>query len=190
MRARWFGRRFEESLLPEFDIEEGPPAQAIDASWPESKNAMPPDGYPGYSFGDLDFGQGLLGVRYDPLNPPYDPGAGGCPAGYSTRSMNVTAYTSGPESTGKAPGDPAYGVGKFGKVGPGAIAAPVPPYHPDQRMFVPGYGLGTVRDTGKAIVGDHLDIWLPNVQQARQWGRRQIDVDVCDPTAGPKTPRG
>lgn len=163
-------------------------APAVDTAQSDTQAATPIEGYPGYSVGDLDFGQGLLGVRYDPPNLSYDPDADGCPAGYSTRSMNVTAYTSGPESTGKAPGDPAYGIGKFGKVGPGAIAAPVPPYHPGQRMFVPGYGLGTVRDTGKAIVGDHLDIWLPNVQQARQWGRRQADVEVCDPADGSKTP--
>lgn len=122
--------------MPVFDDEHIGPA--IDVAQPETQAGEPLEGYPGYWVGDMDSGQGLLGVRYDSSNPPYDPAANGCPAGYSTRSMNVTAYTSGAESTGKTPGNPAYGFGKFGKVGPGAVAAPVPPYQAGQRMFVPG----------------------------------------------------
>ena len=38
-----------------------------------------------------------------------DPSNGACPNGSTVVSMEVTGYTSGPESTGKGPGDPGYG---------------------------------------------------------------------------------
>lgn len=37
---------------------------------------------------------------------PPDPSNGQCPNGSKTIQMEVTAYTNGPESTGKRPGDP------------------------------------------------------------------------------------
>jgi 3D (Asp-Asp-Asp) domain-containing protein len=46
-------------------------------------------------------------------------------------------------------------------------------------MFVPGYGWGTVKDRGTAIQDDHLDVWFETVEEARQWGRRYLNVTVC-----------
>lgn len=65
-----------------------------------------------------------------------DVAGGNCPNGSVVMRMNVTAYTSGPESTGKRPGDPAYGITKNGATaGPGTIAAPIA--YMDRRMYVP-----------------------------------------------------
>lgn len=101
-----------------------------------------------------------------------------CPKGYTVVSMNVTAYTSGPESTGKRPGDPQYGITKSGAIaGPGTLAAP--PGLMGHRMYVPGYGWGTVQDIGGAIKGNHLDVWFEKVEDARKWGRQNLDVVVC-----------
>ncbi len=103
-----------------------------------------------------------------------------CPKSYTVVSMNVTAYTSGPESTGKRPGAPGYGITKNGtKAGPGTIAAPQA-YAFGTKMYVPGYGWGTVQDIGGAIQGNHLDVWFETVKEAKQWGRQNLDVVVCN----------
>ena len=54
--------------------------------------------------------------------------------------MEVTAYTAGPESTGKHPGHPLYGVTASGeRVRQGAIAASRSlPF--GTRVYIPGYG--------------------------------------------------
>jgi 3D (Asp-Asp-Asp) domain-containing protein len=143
-------------------------------------------GYPGLRAG-VPGGQGLLQLaRYQPPIPPpvYDPNARGCPGGYATRSMEVTGYTSGPESTGKRPGDPKYGEGAFGPVGPGSIAGdPKVGLDKYTEVYVPGYGLGSIRDKGRLIKGDTLDVWFPSVQQAKEWGRQKLNVEICNTTA-------
>ena len=105
--------------------------------------------------------------------------SGRCPNGYAVVPMEVTAYTSGPESTGKSPGDPNYGITKSGATaGPGTLAAPEA--YMGRRMYVPGYGWGTVQDTGGAIKGNRLDVWFPTVEEARQWRRRRnVSVIIC-----------
>ncbi len=95
-----------------------------------------------------------------------------CPNGYKVVQMNVTAYTNGPESTGKRPGDPGYGETAGRTIaGPGTIAAP-PAYKFGTKMYVPGYGWGIVNDTGTAIKGNHLDVWFETVEEARRWDAR------------------
>ena len=146
----------------------------------------PVDGLPGVRAGAFGSGSGLLGIQLadNRSNAPvvYDPNAQSCPGAYDTRSMVVTGYTSGPESTGKRPGDPGYGIGHYKTpVGPGTIAAPGDQYDQGDNIYVPGYGLGTVNDTGGAIKGDRLDLWFPTVDQAKAWGRRRVDVEVCRP---------
>ncbi len=38
-----------------------------------------------------------------------------------------------------------------------------------------------VEDTGSAIQGRRIDLYLPNHEQARRWGRRQLKVWVWEP---------
>lgn len=92
------------------------------------------------------------------------------------RVMIVTGYTSGPESTGKRPGDPSYGVCASGlKAGPGAVAAdPSVPF--GTRVYVPGYGWGVVVDRGGAIRGDRLDVYFEDLEDALEWGVRRVEV--------------
>jgi 3D (Asp-Asp-Asp) domain-containing protein len=43
----------------------------------------------------------------------------------------------------------------------------------------PGYsGVYTVRDTGKKIKGNIVDVWVPSTREARIFGRRQIKLHV------------
>lgn len=92
------------------------------------------------------------------------------------REMIVTAYTAGPESTGKKPGDPGYGITASGaKVRRGAVSAdPSIPF--GTRVFIPGYGPGVVLDRGGKIKGDRLDVYFENLEDALEWGVRKVTV--------------
>jgi 3D (Asp-Asp-Asp) domain-containing protein len=46
---------------------------------------------------------------------------------------------------------------------------------------VPGYGYGRVEDRGGAIKGRKLDLWFPTHEEARQWGRKRMNVRVWMP---------
>lgn len=39
------------------------------------------------------------------------------------------------------------------------------------RMWVPGYGAGRAEDTGGAIWGHHIDVWVPSCSQAMRMTR-------------------
>jgi len=84
--------------------------------------------------------------------------------------VKVTAYTAGPESTGKRPDHPEYGITASGvPVFPGAVAAdPAVPF--GTRVWIPGYGPGVVVDRGGAVRGLHLDVYLADLAEARSWG--------------------
>lgn len=103
---------------------------------------------------------------------------------YFELEVEVTAYTNGPESTGKKPGHPAYGITSSGhRAGWGTVAAPEEfPYGVE--LEIPGYGMGKVLDRGGAIkwYPDKqkyvLDVWMEDVEQARKWGRRTLTIKV------------
>ena len=60
----------------------------------------------------------------------------------------------------------------------GTIAADPKLYPFGTRIFVPGYGYGTVEDVGGAIKGKHLDVWFPSHQEARNWGSQQVKISI------------
>jgi 3D (Asp-Asp-Asp) domain-containing protein len=114
-----------------------------------------------------------------------------------TRQMLVTAYDAGQKSTGWKyryncclfPPVYAYGPneGKPKQVGiasdgtkakKGTIAADISRYPYKTRMYVPGYGWGEVHDTGRAIKGDHIDVFFPDLKDALEWGRRYLEIII------------
>ena len=46
------------------------------------------------------------------------------------------------------------------------------------RMYVPGYGWGTVEDRGGAINGSHIDIYFSSHKRALKWGRKTLPVKI------------
>jgi len=61
----------------------------------------------------------------------------------------------------------------------GTIAADTAYYPFGTRMYVPGYGMGTVEDRGSAIKGaNRLDLFFESHQKALEWGRRQVKVEI------------
>ena len=114
----------------------------------------------------------------------------------SVVSMEVTGYDSGPRScnwkrnwfgrpviaSGPNKGKPkAVGITASGsRAKRGTIAADKRIYPFGTVMYVPGYGWGTVEDTGGAIKGPaRIDLWFSSEREALKWGRRRnVSVTV------------
>ena len=60
----------------------------------------------------------------------------------------------------------------------GTIAADTRRYPFGTIMHVPGYGWGEVHDRGRAIKGNHIDLFFKSHGKALQWGRKKIKVKV------------
>ena len=96
-----------------------------------------------------------------------------------TLQMEVTAYSEHYESCGKHPGEEGYGITASGEpVRLGIVAADpkVLPLH--SLIYVEGIGKLEVKDTGSAIKGNKLDLYLPSHKSAVQWGRKTLKVTI------------
>lgn len=45
---------------------------------------------------------------------------------------------------------------------------------------IPGYGIFIAGDTGGAIKGNKIDIHFPSVQQANNFGRKTITINILN----------
>lgn len=101
-----------------------------------------------------------------------------------TYMMEVTAYCPCTICCGKhargitASGKPvSYNAGRF-------VAADARLFDFGTRLRIPGYHDDTVVeviDRGGAIKGYKLDVYFPTHQEAREWGRQLLPVDVLEP---------
>lgn len=100
-------------------------------------------------------------------------------------TVTATAYTAGPESTGKSPGHPLYGITFSGlpvQVGHIAVDPRVIPLL--SQVYIEGLdshsaqfdGKYLATDTGGAIKGNKIDIYFENVEDARRFGIRRMKV--------------
>ncbi|AMM44872.1 lytic transglycosylase [Bacillus phage SP-15] len=90
----------------------------------------------------------------------------------------VTAYTAGPESTGKSPGDPDYGKTSSGiDVFEGVIALGKD-YPMGTIVRIPGIGWTITLDRGGAIHNGKIDVYMPTVSKALDWGRPTLEVEI------------
>ncbi|MDE3838896.1 peptidoglycan-binding protein [Bacillus methanolicus] len=46
------------------------------------------------------------------------------------------------------------------------------------KVYVEGYGYATAADTGGAIKGNVIDVFIPSQEKAVQWGRKQVKVTI------------
>ena len=93
----------------------------------------------------------------------------------------ITAYTAGYESCGKHPSDPAYGITANGnKVKKGIIAADTNVLPFGTKVYIEGLGVFTVDDTGSAIKGNKIDVYMDNVDDAIKFGRQHRKVVILD----------
>lgn len=76
----------------------------------------------------------------------------------------------------------AVGITASGRrAGRGTIAADPAVLPMKTQLYVPGYGYGTVEDTGGAIQGRKLDLFFDTHAKARQWGVKKLNVRVLKP---------
>ena len=97
-------------------------------------------------------------------------------------TFEITYYTAGPESTGKSPGHPAYGITKSGttvKEGQ-TIAADWSVLPAGTKVYIEGIGERIVEDTGGLIVDKCIDVYVEDVDLARQLGRHKADVWIVE----------
>lgn len=101
-------------------------------------------------------------------------------------TATLTAYTAGPESTGKEPGDPGYGITASGtRVQDGRTIAVDPRKIPlGSRVYIEGIGYRVAEDTGGAIQGNRIDVYMSNLQDAIRFGvKKGVKVYVLAPVA-------
>jgi 3D (Asp-Asp-Asp) domain-containing protein len=60
----------------------------------------------------------------------------------------------------------------------GTVAAYLPQFPLLTRLWIPGYGHGTVHDIGGAIGWGHIDLAFPNAGEAFNWGIRYKTIKV------------
>jgi 3D (Asp-Asp-Asp) domain-containing protein/septal ring factor EnvC (AmiA/AmiB activator) len=101
-----------------------------------------------------------------PTPAPAAPAAPSPPVRGHGRALTVvaTAYA--------LPGTTATGL----PVGPGIVAVDPTVIPFGTHMTIPGYGEGVAADTGSAIVGARIDVWVPTEAQADEWGVKTITI--------------
>lgn len=93
----------------------------------------------------------------------------------------LTAYTAGKESTGKTPSHPAYGITASGaKVKEGRTIAVDPKVIPyGTTVYIEGVGLRVAEDTGSAIRGTRVDVYMEDLKEAIEFGvKKNVKVYV------------
>ncbi len=91
--------------------------------------------------------------------------------------MVATGYDPGPRSCGRfADGYTATGM----KAQKGVVAVDPKVIPMGTRLYIPGYGFAIAADRGSAIKGMRIDLCFNTYREARQFGRREIDVYLLD----------
>lgn len=99
------------------------------------------------------------------------------------QTYKITAYTAGPESTGKYPGDPGYGITCCGKEVQEnhTIAADLSLLPLGTKVLIEGIdAVFTVEDCGGAVKGNHIDIYIPKLNNALDWGVQYRRVIILE----------
>ena len=100
-----------------------------------------------------------------------------------TLYCSATAYTLAEDECGKPPWHEAYGVtasGEFVKEGFIAVDTNIIPMH--SIVYIEGLweyeGIYIAKDTGGAIKGNKIDIFMWDKQKALKFGRRNVKVHI------------
>ena len=90
--------------------------------------------------------------------------------------MEATAYTDDVESQGKWVGQTASGMKP--QVGVVAVDPKVIPL--GTKLYVEGYGEAIAGDTGGAIKGNRIDLFMPTRSEASRFGRQVVQVRIVE----------
>lgn len=101
--------------------------------------------------------------------------------------MVATGYDLSYESCGKYPDDPYYGITASGaKAQPGTVAVDPSVIPLGTKLYIastdgsPDYGFATALDTGSAIKGYRVDLFMEDNRDALDYGKRQVKVYVLE----------
>ena len=96
--------------------------------------------------------------------------------------VSASAYTAGPESTGKRPGDRGYGKTSLGtQVRHGVVAVDPRTIPLGSQIYIESMDMiATAEDTGGAIKGNKIDIYMNELSRAKSFGRRSIKVYLLE----------
>lgn len=101
--------------------------------------------------------------------------------------MSASAYDAGFESTGKNPGDPHYGLTRSGTVARKGVVAVDPSVIPlGTKLYIESmdgtasYGYAVAEDTGSAIKGKKIDLFMESRSDALRFGRRNVRVYILE----------
>lgn len=96
-------------------------------------------------------------------------------------TYKITFYTAYEESTGKNPGDSAFGITASGERVNAGITAACPPEIPlGTPINIQGLGTRICQDRGGAIKGQHIDVYVQSVEQARSLGVQYREVQIVE----------
>jgi len=115
------------------------------------------------------------------IQPTVTPNA---PTGKYTIQAELTAYTAGVESTGKHPGDKGYGITFSGATVKEEHTISVDPtvIPLNWWVYIEGIGYRKAEDTGSAIKGNRIDVFMGSLDDAKRFGRKtNITVHVIGP---------
>ncbi len=105
----------------------------------------------------------------------------------SVMTCSASAYDLSYESCGKNPGDRGYGITASGMKAQRGVIAVDPRVIPlGTRLYIesmdsyPDYGYAIAGDTGGAIKGNRVDLFMDSRSEALQFGRRQVKVYILD----------
>lgn len=84
----------------------------------------------------------------------------------------ATAYTWGGGASGHT------SIGLWPKRGIVAVDPRVIPYY--TKLYIPGYGMAIAGDTGGAIVGTRIDLFMDSLYECFQWGRRDVEIYILE----------
>ena len=72
----------------------------------------------------------------------------------------------------------ASAIGLVAARGIVAVDPRVIPYY--TKMYIPGYGIAIAGDTGGAIRGNRMDLFMDSYEEAINWGRRNVEVYILE----------
>lgn len=99
----------------------------------------------------------------------------------NSKQYLVTAYTNGKESTGKSPGDPAYGKTASGTTTQEGRTLSCPPeLKVGTKLKIENVGIRVCEDTGSAIKGNRLDLYIADLNKALDFGKQLLNVEIID----------
>ena len=87
--------------------------------------------------------------------------------------MKSTAYT--PTDGG---GSGRTALGNYAGKGHAAVDPDVIPL--GSIVYIEGYGYATAEDTGGAIKGNIIDLYMNSTSEVYNWGRRPVKVTILD----------